>query len=132
MTEATEVRPPAGEGLDDLVDRYLSGWNETDAQERMTIIEQAWEPDCRLVDPPIDGSGHAGVNAVVEALHAHYPDHRFHRIGEVDGHHDAFRVDWELRGPGGEVALAGTDYGLVGASGRVARVTGFFDGGRPS
>lgn len=127
MTNATLTGATWVGDLTELVDRYLSGWNEADATERLAIIEAAWETDCELVDPPLEGRGHPGVNAVVEALQEHYADHRFHRIGIVEQHHDAFRVRWELRAPDGSVALAGTDFGLIGPTGRVARVTGFFD-----
>ncbi len=133
MTEPT-TRPAADtqDDVSDLVDRYLSGWNETHRQERLPIIEDVWEADCALVDPPLDGVGRAGVDAMVEALHAHYPDHRVQRVGPLDQHHDAFRASWQLRGPNGEVALAATDYGIVGPTGRLSRVIGFFDvaGGR--
>ncbi len=133
MTEAT-TRPAADtqDDVSDLVGRYLSVWNETDRQERLAIIQDVWETDCAPVDPPLDGVGHARVDATVEALHAYYPDHRFQGVGAVDQHHDAFGAPWQLRGPNGEVALAGTDYGIVGPTGRLCPVTGFFDvaGGR--
>lgn len=123
-SEAIQLDP---DSVTDLVDRYLSGWNETDAGERRSIIEAAWEPDAQLVDPPLDGAGHDGIDSVIVALQDHYPGHRFQRTGAVDVHHDAFRVGWALQAPDGSIALAGTDFGLVGPSGRVARVTGFFD-----
>lgn len=114
-------------GCTGLVDAYLSGWNEVDPGERAAIVEQCWGDECALVDPPREGRGHAGVHEMIEALHAHYPHHRFVRVGEVEEHHDAFRVRWELRGPDGAAALTGTDYGLVGPDGRLTRVTGFFE-----
>lgn len=127
MTTHTSAHPLTMDEVTEIVDMYLSGWNEADPTERLEIIEAAWEPDCRLVDPPLEGRHHDGVNMMVEALQAHYPDHRFHRVSDVEHHHDAFRVDWELRAPDGRVALAGTDVGTLGPTGRVARVTGFFD-----
>lgn len=124
---STTTQDPAVTEVTRLVDDYLSGWNEVDATEREQIIERCWEPDAALVDPPLDGRGHAGIDALVRALQEHYPDHRFVRTTEVEAHHDAFRFSWRLVGPDGAAALAGVDYGLVGESGRLRRVTGFFD-----
>ncbi|MBJ8339748.1 nuclear transport factor 2 family protein [Antrihabitans sp. YC3-6] len=125
MTTATNDL--AVENLTRLVDDYLSGWNEVDSVEREEILVRCWAPDAALVDPPLDGRGHAGIDALIQALQEHYPDHRFVRSGEIDAHHDAFRFPWRLVGPNGEAALTGVDYGLVGDDGRLTRVTGFFD-----
>jgi hypothetical protein len=110
-----------------LVDEYLSGWNEVDQVERQQIIERCWQPDAALVDPPLDGHGHEGIDALIRALQEHYPDHRFIRSGDIEAHHDAFRFPWRLVGPEGSDALRGVDYGLVGDDGRLTRVTGFFE-----
>lgn len=113
--------------LTQLVDDYLSGWNELDPAERARIIERCWEPGGALVDPPLDGQGHAGIDTLIKALQDHYPGHRFVRSGEIEAHHDAFRFSWRLIGLDGADALRGVDYGLVGPDGRLTRVTGFFD-----
>lgn len=129
---STTTHDPAVADVTQLVDDYLSGWNEVDAAEREQIIERCWEPDATLVDPPLDGSGHAGIDALVQALQHHYPDHQFVRTSEVDAHHDAFRFSWRLVAPDGAPALSGVDYGLLGERGRLRRVTGFFDAHGPS
>ncbi len=108
------------------VDTYLAAWNETDADARDALIARAWVVDGHLVDPPLEGRGHRGIGEMAEAMHAHYPGHRFRRASGVDTHHDAVRFAWELVGPDGAVALAGVDVGLLGDDGRLARITGFF------
>ena len=40
-----------------VVDDYLAAWNERDEQRRAQLIERAWAPDGRLIDPPFDGEG---------------------------------------------------------------------------
>lgn len=123
----TTTTPDLQADVTRLVDDYLSGWNEVDAVERSQIIERCWAPDAALVDPPLDGRGHEGIDALVRALQEHYPDHRFLRTGDIEAHHDAFRFAWRLVGPDGTAALTGVDHGLVGDDGRLTRVTGFFD-----
>ncbi|GIJ11943.1 hypothetical protein ACFFMR_32570 [Micromonospora andamanensis] len=109
-----------------VVDTYLSAWSEPDPVRRLEMIAGCWVDDGALVDPPLDGRGHAGISTLMATMQQHYPGHAFVRTTEVDLHHDTFRVGWELRGPGGEVALAGVDYGLVASDGRLCRISGFF------
>jgi hypothetical protein len=112
--------------VDQVVDTYLSAWNERDEQRRAELIEVAWTPDGELVDPPIAGEGHSGISDVAAAMHEHYPGHRFRRASEVDAHHDRLRFAWELVSPDETVALIGLDVGEIAEDGRLRRITGFF------
>ena len=109
-----------------VVERWFTALNEPDGARRAPLVEEAWTPDGRWVDPPFEGEGHAGINEMVDAVYSHYPDHRFRLAGEVDAHHDALRVVWELVSPAGDVVLAGTDVGQLDGDGRLTRITGFF------
>ena len=62
-----------------VVDDYLAAWNERDEQRRAQLIERAWAPDGRLVDPPFDGDGHDGISQMAAVMHEHYDGHRFER-----------------------------------------------------
>ena len=108
------------------VDTYLAAWNETDRTRRAELVEQVWAPDGTLTDPPLAASGHAGISDMHAALQGQFPGHRFRRASAVDAHHDRFRVGWELVGPDGAVALAGTDVGQLAEDGRLHSITGFF------
>ncbi|GAB3865007.1 hypothetical protein GCM10029963_76360 [Micromonospora andamanensis] len=83
-----------------VVDTYLSAWSEPDPVRRLEMIAGCWVDDGALVDPPLDGRGHAGISTLMATMQQHYPGHAFVRTTEVDLHHDTFRVGWELRGPG--------------------------------
>jgi hypothetical protein len=108
------------------VDTYLAAYNETDVDRRKKLIERVWTTDGRLIDPPLAGEGHDGVNDMALALHEHFPGHQFRRVSSVDAHHDQLRFAWELVAPDGTVALTGLDVGEVAADGRLRRITGFF------
>ena len=71
-------------------------------------------------------AGHAEISELHAALQGQFPGHRFRRSSAVDTHHDRFRVGWELVGPDGAVALAGTDVGELTEDGRLRAITGFF------
>ena len=108
------------------VDTYLAAYNETDEDRRKQLIDQVWTVDARLIDPPLAGEGHDGVNDMAVALHAQFPGHQFRRVSDVDAHHDQLRFAWELVAPDGAVALTGLDVGEVADDGRLRRIAGFF------
>ena len=112
--------------LTSTIDTYLAAWSEPDAERRASLVERVWAPDGRLVDPPLEGVGHAGIGDMGVALQTHYPGHTFRRTSGVDAHHDQLRFAWELVGPDGSVALTGLDVGEVAADGRLRRIAGFF------
>ena len=108
------------------VDTYLSAYNETDADARLSLLEEAFAADGCLIDPPIAGEGRQGICDMMGAVHQQFPGHRFRRSSGVDEHHGYLRYGWELLDPAGNVALAGMDVGELDASSRLVRVTGFF------
>jgi hypothetical protein len=109
-----------------IVDDYLAAWNERDEQHRAALIERAWTPEGRLIDPPFEGEGHEGIGQMAAVMHEHYADHRFEHTSGVDLHHDHLRFAWQLVGPDGAVAVAGIDVADLAEDGRLARVVGFF------
>src|ERR1700755_384826 len=112
--------------IETTVERWFSALNETDAARRAPLVESAWTPDGRWVDPPFEGQGHEAISGMVDAIYQQYPDHRFRRASAVDTHHDSLRIGWEVGLPDGNVVIAGTDVGLLDGDGRLARITGFF------
>ncbi len=112
--------------LSTVIDAYLEAYAEEDLEKRTKLIEQAWSPDGRLVDPPLEGQGHDGISEQATAVNTHFPGHRFRRVTGIDAHHEFVRYGWELVGPDGAVAVAGIDVGEISADGRLRRVTGFF------
>ena len=105
---------------------YFAMWNEPDEARRAEVIEQAWSPDGRYLDPLLEAQGHAALSEMVEAVHARFPGHRFRRVSGIDAHHDELRFAWELVGPDGSLAAAGLDLAALAGDGRLRRVTGFF------
>jgi hypothetical protein len=109
-----------------IVDTYFAMWNETDSAARTALIERAWSPDARYVDPMLEADGHAGLDQMVEGVQAQFPGHRFRRLSGVDVHHDRVRFAWDLVAPDGAVTVAGVDIGELAADGRLRSITGFF------
>jgi hypothetical protein len=109
-----------------VVDAWLEAFAEEDIERRTKLIEQAWSPDGRLVDPPLEGEGYAGLSEAADLVNTHYAGHTFRRVSGIDTHHEFVRYGWELVGPDGNPVIAGIDVGEVAPDGRLRKITGFF------
>jgi len=112
--------------LETTIDTYLDAYGEPDAARRKELIGRVWSPEGRLVDPPLDGAGHAGINDMADALQAQFPGHTFRRTSGVDAHHDFARYEWTMLGPDGTAVLTGLDVAELAGDGTLLRVVGFF------
>ena len=119
MTTATAT------AIEQLVDRYIDAWNETDPAARRDLIAQTWTEDGTYLDPLLSAAGHAGIDGMIAAAQPQFDGARFRRTSDADAHHDVVRFSWAL-GPEDNLALAGVDFGVV-AGGRFRSITGFFD-----
>ncbi|MFT3772712.1 MAG: nuclear transport factor 2 family protein [Minicystis sp.] len=113
--------------MTDLVNRYIALWNETADAPRRALIEKTWTASARYVDPLMEGEGHEGIDAMIRAVHARFPDHRFSLVGAVDHHKRFVRFSWHLAAPGGPAIAGGTDFATIADDGRLETVTGFLD-----
>lgn len=107
------------------VDAHLEAYGETDPDRRRELIALAWRDDGRLIDPPMDASGHDGIHTMLGQVQGQFPGATFRRTSAVDGHHGYARYGWELVADS-KVVLAGTDIVHTGDDGRLATVLGFF------
>jgi hypothetical protein len=109
-----------------VVDAWLEAYAEEDVERRMKLIEQAWAPEGRLVDPPLEGEGYGGLSEAANLVNTHYAGHTFRRVSGIDTHHEFVRYGWELVGPDGNPVIAGIDVGELAPDGRLRKITGFF------
>ena len=113
-----------------LIDSYIDIWNEPDASYRRKLIARVWTEDAKYVDPLMQGDGHEGIDAMVQAVQERFPRHRFRRIGNVDAFRDRVRFAWSLvpldPAEPGSMHAQGSDFGVL-RDGRLQRVTGFLD-----
>jgi hypothetical protein len=113
--------------MNDLIDRYLACWNETDSTARRDLITKTWADDASYIDPLVDAQGHDAIDAAIAATQGQFPGHVFALAGPVDAHHDVTRFSWGLGRDGDEPLVIGSDVASVSADGRLARVVGFLD-----
>ena len=131
-TAGTASTSPASDGTDTItivsraVDTHLNAYCEPDPGTRAELLAAVWAPTGSLIDPPFDGQGLDAIAGMADVLLTHYAGHTFRRTTDVDTHHNLGRYGWELVGPDGTVAVAGTDVVEFDTEGRIERIVGFF------
>ena len=110
------------------IESYFDCWNELDDARRLDLIERAWVPDARSVDPLADVTGHGAISEMMGAVQQQFPGHRFGLVGEPTVHHDVLRWRWKLVDAGGSTVISGIDVAHLDDEGRIRDLTVFFDG----
>jgi hypothetical protein len=126
-TQTNNTLKPDLNTFAELVNRYIAVWNERDGTHRRRLIAQTWTHDARYLDPLMRGEGHAGIDAMIQAVQERFVGHYFRQLGAVDAHNNNMRFSWELAAEGGAVLAGGTDFAEIAADGRLQTVTGFLD-----
>ena len=112
--------------MNDLVDRYIACWNETDDGRRRGLIAQTLTEDVSYVDPMMRGEGINEINAMIGGVQAQFPGFRLRRTSKIDAHNDRVRFSWELGPEEGPAPVGGVDFCVV-AGERLQSITGFLD-----
>lgn len=129
MTNTDTTTTPAGSSIGSLestIDTYLDAYGTPDVARRAELIAQVWATDGHLIDPPLDGQGHEGIDAMSAAVQGQFAGHTFRRTTAVDSHHGVARYGWALVAADGSVTLGGMDVAVVDADGKLSKVVGFF------
>ncbi|MFI6395745.1 nuclear transport factor 2 family protein [Nonomuraea sp. NPDC050547] len=113
--------------MENLVERYVAAWNETDADARAKAVADVWAEDGVYTDPLAAVTGHEAIAAVIAGAQGMFPGMVF-TPGEVfETHHNVARFTWHLGAPGGEPIAVGFDVAELAEDGRIQRVLGFLD-----
>jgi hypothetical protein len=112
--------------ITETIDQHLLAYAMADVDRRNSIVAAAWNADGELLDPPLEGRGHAEISALADAVLTHFADHQFRRTTAVDAHHGFARYGWDLVGPDAAVAVSGIDVVEFDDEGKLRRIVGFF------
>ena len=113
--------------FEDLAQRYIDAWNETDPIARRSAVDALFSEDARYVDPMALAQGREAIAATIGAVQGQFPGFVFRLAGPVDAHHEQARFTWELGPAGQEAPIVGFDVGLTDGAGRLQTVLGFLD-----
>ena len=113
--------------FNDLAQRYIASWNETEPTARRRAVDELYAEDARYVDPLAVAEGREAIAATIAAVQGQFPGFQFRLAGEVDGHHDQARFGWELGPEGVDAPIVGFDVVTTDGEGRLQYVLGFLD-----
>jgi hypothetical protein len=113
--------------MNDLIERYLACWNETDPDARRALIDEVWAEDADYIDPLVEAHGRDAINATIDAVQSQFGGLVFTHVGEADSHHNQTRFTWGLGPAGAEPIAIGFDVAVTDSDGRISTVLGFLD-----
>lgn len=114
--------------IEGVADRYITVWNEPDADVRHRAVAELWTAGGAYTDPLASVQGHQAIEQVIAGAREQFPGYVFKLIGNIDAHHDVVRFGWELVPEGGgESAVIGFDVAVIADDGRLRNVYGFLD-----
>jgi hypothetical protein len=113
--------------MQDIVEKYIATWNETDPARRRELIEELYVADASYTDPLADLRGLAEIDAGVAGAQQMFPGMVFALAGAVDANHNQARFSWHLGPAGEEPVVIGFDVAVTNADGKLTSVHGFLD-----
>jgi len=109
------------------IDAYVATWNEPRLDQRQTLIETAWDEDGKYLAPAVEAKGYNEINDNIVRIQEKYPNRVFCRTSDIFEHKDRARYSWAMLDLAGSATIAGVDYAVFGANGRLRRVICVYD-----
>jgi hypothetical protein len=113
--------------MQEIVERYIAAWNETDAARRRKLVDELWSEDGSYTDPLADAHGREEIDGLIGAVQQQFPGFVFTLGGTVDTHHNQARFTWHLAPSGAEPVVIGFDVAVLNGGGQIRSVYGFLD-----
>jgi hypothetical protein len=113
---------PTANDAEDLAERYVAMWNETDAAARRRRIDELFAPDGAYVNEASTTRGRAAIEAEASAARdaTIAKGFRFSTAGFSQAHHNVAQFQWRLRPvAGGPDAVVGSDLVILDDEGRI-------------
>jgi len=118
---------PKENSVQEVIERYIACWNQTDPGLRRKLIDEVWAEDASYTDPLGEAVGHEAIDATIAAVQQQFPGFSFTLLGPVDSHHRQARFTWGLAPDGAEPVVIGFDVAVAEDTGRLTTVLGFLD-----
>jgi hypothetical protein len=112
--------------VDEIVGAYELAWQQPDAEKRDALLADAWSKKGVFRDPGGAVSGRAALSKHIGKFHEEFPNTRAERTSKIDFHGRSFRFTWKMVFAKDGRVLEGTDFGEIGADGKIASITGFW------
>jgi uncharacterized protein YndB with AHSA1/START domain len=109
-----------------LIDTWFDVWAEPDAKTRETALRRVAEGELRFQDRFGNTDGLDDLLPHIAAAQFHMPGLRMRRSGDVRHCQGTALVDWIASSTDGQERARGTNVFVLGATGRIRSVTGFW------
>jgi uncharacterized protein YndB with AHSA1/START domain len=108
------------------VDAWFEAWAETDATKREQLLGNVVSPEVRFQDRYSNLEGLQDLLPHIAASQHFMPDMRIRRAGEPRHCQGTLLCDWIASGSDGQPKAQGTNVFVLGPTGRIEWVTGFW------
>jgi uncharacterized protein YndB with AHSA1/START domain len=109
-----------------LIDTWFDAWAEPDATTREEALRRVADRELRFQDRFGNTHGLDDLMPHVAAAQFHMPGFRMRRAGDVRHCQGTALADWIAIGSDGQERARGTNVFLLGATGKIQSVTGFW------
>ena len=113
--------------MQEIIDRYIAAWNETDGDARRALVGSLWAADGSYTDPLADVRGPDAIAGLIGLAQQQFPGFVFTLGGPVDANHNQSRFTWHLGPSGAEPVVVGFDVAVLNGGGQIRSVYGFLD-----
>lgn len=107
------------------LNKMLSVWNTTDADEKRALVNAALEHNVHFADPNHNIIGREPFLKMVDQVQAQIPGAIYSRASRVDMQNNFCRYHWAIH-MGDTLLMAGFDVTEVNDAGKIVKVIGFF------
>jgi ketosteroid isomerase-like protein len=107
---------------------YLAAWNAQTSSERQSLLQSCMTDNAIYIDPhaPDPVQGVDEMQALIEKFRSRF-DHKLEPEGQVDLHHNIFRLRWRLQRDSSEILSRGLMVGDLNDAGEIERIVQFVD-----
>ncbi len=112
-----------------IVSKYVSIFNEHNAEKRRAAIADLFCEDCQYTDPHVSVRGHDALEGFVSGVRKQWPEAVFRLASAIDSHHAQARFTWNVS-LDAKSEPVGIGFDVLTLEGeRIRRVYGFIDKG---
>ena len=123
---ANVVADEVAEGAATKVDAWFEAWSEKDAGRREQLLASAAAAEVRFQDRYSNLDGMQDILPHIAALQHHMPGMTIRRAGDLRHCQGTILCDWSATGNDGKPRGQGTNVFVLGPTGRIEWVTGFW------
>jgi hypothetical protein len=113
--------------MQEIVERYIATWNETDPPARRKLVDELFATDATYTDPLAQLAGRDQIDAAIAAAQEQFAGLVFSLAAAVDSNHNQARFTWNLGPAGTEPLVVGFDVAVTDEAGQIKAVHGFLD-----